>query len=162
MVSIVFEPAFAIPGQITRAPEKAIIEPSAFNASLPFPGYGLPGKIVSNAFVPVVAGADVVYGFLVRPFPTQGVNASDPLGTAVPPTTGEADVMVFGYLGVKCNAGTPVQGGAVYVRYANGSSGTPVGGIEATSVPGTNFVIANAQFQGPADANGNCEIRLDI
>lgn len=160
--SIVYRSAFGIPGNISRASEKSIVESSAFNSGLPFPGYGLPGKIVSDAFEPIAASADVVYGFLVRPFPTQGANASDPLGTSVPVTSGEASVLVFGYINVVCNSGTPAQGGAVYVRVAAAGSGTPIGGVEAALVAGDTVLIPGAIFTGPADAQGNCEIRFNV
>ncbi|MCZ6975328.1 hypothetical protein NH824_23645, partial [Salmonella enterica] len=83
-----------IPGDVTRQ-SAAKIEPQVLNSSLPFAGYGLFGKLASNKFVPVGSGdaATAVYGLLVRPFPITGANASDPLGTSVPPTTGIADVL---------------------------------------------------------------------
>ena len=160
--SIVFRAPFGIPGNLSRAPEKSIVESSSFDSALPFPGYGLPGKIVGDDFAPIAAAGDVVYGFLVRPFPTQGVNPSDPVGVSVPPTSGEADVLVFGYLNVVCNAGTPAQGGSVFVRVAAGAAGTPVGGIEAALVAGDTVQIPGAIFTGPADAQGNCEIRFNV
>lgn len=158
--AILYRAAFGIPGNLSRGAAHSIIEPAAFNSSLPFPGYGLPGKTAGGLFVPIAGLADVVYGFLARPFPTQGANASDPLGTSVPPTSGEADAMVFGYIDVVCNAGTPALGGAVYVRGANAAAGTPIGGIEAALVASTTVAIPGAQFMGPADANGNVSIRF--
>jgi hypothetical protein len=160
--AILYRAQFGIPGNISRASDKAVVEPVALNPSQPFPAYGLPGKIAGGYFVPIAAQADVVYGWLVRPFPTQGANASDPLGTSVPPTSGEGDALTFGYINAVCNAGAPVQGGSVYVRYANGTPGTPIGGIEATSVANTNAAIPGAIFMGPADATNNVEIRYSV
>ncbi len=164
MTAYLYRVPVGIPGDISRQ-SQAQVEAAAFNSAVPFPGYGLPGKLVLNGsianFEPISAVADVPYGFLVRPFPTQGANASDPLGTAVPSISGIASVMVKGYMTVKCNAGVPEQGGAVYVRYANGAANTPVGGIEAAAVANTTQAIPNARFMGPADANGNVEIYFD-
>ncbi|MBR7560107.1 hypothetical protein KC218_26515, partial [Mycobacterium tuberculosis] len=82
-----------------------------------FTGYGLFGKIVSGKFVPVGAGdtASSAYGLLVRPYPTTGGAASDPLGTATPPLGGIGDVMRRGYMTVKSNAGNPALNSQVYV-----------------------------------------------
>lgn len=156
--TIVYRTPFGVPGGLARAAANAIIEPQAFNSSLPFTAYGVPGKIVSGLFVPIAGQNDVVYGFLHRPFPSQGANASDPLGTSVPRTTGECNVMTFGYMTVVCNAGTPAAGGTVYVWTAASSGAHVQGGIEAAATAGSTIAIPNCRFMGPADASGNCEI----
>lgn len=158
MVAYAYRMPKGIPGNLSRTGTPTIIEAQPYDPSLPFSAYGLPGKIAGGQFVPISTSTDVVYGFLVRPFPITGANASDPLGTSVPPLKGLADVLRLGYIQVKCNAGTPALGGTVYVRYANGATGTPVGGIEATSVSGSNVAIPNCQFQDAADSGGNVEI----
>lgn len=154
---------FGIAGDVTRQSQSKI-ETGVLNASLPFAGYGLFGKNVSGKFVPVAGGdaATVVYGILVRPFPTQGANASDPLGTSVPPTTGLANVLRSGYISVKNNAGTPALGGPVYIRVADAAAGQPIGGIEAAADETDTILVAGAQFMGPADASGNVEIAFNI
>lgn len=163
MVAFATRMPYGIPGDSTR-PSQSTIESQVFNSALAFPGYGLPGKIVSNKFVPIASGdaASAIYGFLVRPFPITGANGSDPLGTSVPPTTGVADVMRRGYISVKNNAGTPAINGAVYVRVANAAAGKPIGGIEAVADSTNTVVISNCIFTGPADANGNVEIAFNI
>jgi hypothetical protein len=165
--TILFRMPFAVPGELSRAAGLATVEAQPLNPALPFPGYGLPGKIVNGLFVPITSVADVVYGFLVRPFPTQGANASDPLGTSVPPISGIANVMRRGYIGVTNNAGAPALNGPVFVRYAAGTVGTPIGGIEAVTSAGNNFIITGANgplatFMGPADAAGLTDIGFNI
>jgi hypothetical protein len=133
--ALLFRANNGVAGDLSRQSQEKSIEPQVLNSSLPFPGYGLPGKISSNKFVPI-AGSEVatdIYGFIVRPFPTTGANASDALGTSVPPTTGIANVLKSGYILVKSNNGTPALNGAVYVRTANASGAKVVGGIEATA-----------------------------
>jgi hypothetical protein len=158
---------FGVPGDLSR-PSVATVEAQPYNSSLPFASYGIPGKIANGLFVPISTSADIIYGFLVRPYPTTGANASDPLGTGVPLASALlANIMRRGYMNVVCNAGTPTLGGAVYVRYANGTLGTPIGGLEATSVGGSNFAITATNgspvyFTGPADGAGNCEIAYNI
>lgn len=152
-----------IPGDVTR-PSQATIETGIFNSAAAFAGYGLFGKIASGKFVPVGSGdaAAACYGVLVRPYPVTGANASDPLGTAVPPTTGTADVLRRGYINVKNNSGTPAAGGQVYIRVANASGGKPIGGIEAASDGANTIAPANCIFTGSADSSGNVEIAFNI
>jgi hypothetical protein len=50
----------------------------------------------------------------------------------------------------------------VYVRYANAAAGTPLGGVEATSVAGSNVALVGVAFMGPADASGNVEVAFNI
>jgi hypothetical protein len=163
MTAILTRMSQGFPGDITRQSQNTI-EAQVGNSSLPFPAYGVPGKIVSNAFVPIAAGdaATAIYGILVRPFPTQGANASDPLGTAVPATGGVKDVLKRGYVAVKCNNGTPAINGTVYVRVAAASGAKVIGGIEAASDSTNTVVMANAIFTGNEDASGNAEIAYNI
>lgn len=122
-----------IPGDISRR-QTTNVEGLVLNPSLPFASYGVPGKIVSGKFVPLVDSdvAASIYAFYVRPYPTTGGAASDPLGTGTPPAGGVGDGMKRGYMTVKNNAGTPALNAQVYVRVANPSSGKPINGIEAT------------------------------
>lgn len=163
MTAFVYRMPAGIPGDVSRQ-SAAKIETQLLDAAAAFAGYGLFGKIASGKFVPVGAGdaASAVYGLLVRPFPTQGANASDPLGAAVPKTTGPADVLRSGYITVKLNAGTAALGGGVYVRVANAATGKPIGGIEAAADGANTILVAGASFMGAADANGNVEIGFNI
>lgn len=153
-----------IAGDVTRQ-SVATIETQMLDSTAPFSAYGLFGKVNSNGkFAPVGSGdaASAVYGVLVRPFPTQGANASDPLGTSAPKTTGPADVLRRGYISVKLNAGTATLGGSVYVRVASASTGKPIGGIEAAADSTNTILVAGASFMSAADASGNVEIGFNI
>jgi hypothetical protein len=162
MTAYLYRMPSGIPGDVSR-PSQSTIETGFFNPSNPFSAYGLPGKIVSGQFVPLAANdpASVVYGFLVRPFPTTGANASDPLGTSVPPTSGECNILRRGYLTVLNVAGTPALNGAVYSRIAAASSPTFIGDIEAAAVSGDTIQL-NATFMNAGDASGNVEIGYNI
>lgn len=130
-----------IPGDVSRKLD-SVVEQCVLNPSLPFAGYGLPGKFAGGKLVPLVAGdlGSVVEAFNVRPYPTQTVNAD---GTGVSASV-IGDKLRFGFMTVQNNAGTPVQGGQVYVRTGNASAGKPIDGIEAvaenvvTAVAGAN------------------------
>ncbi len=163
MTAFLYRMPQGIAGDVTRQ-SVSTIETQIFDSSAPFSAYGLFGKIASGKFVPVGSGdtAASVYGLLVRPYPTQGANASDPLGTSVPKTSGAADVLRRGYVSVKLNAGTAALGGAVYVRVAAAATGKPIGGIEAAADSTNTIVVAGATFMGAADASGNVEIAFNI
>ncbi|WP_303678307.1 structural cement protein Gp24 [Ralstonia mannitolilytica] len=150
-----------IPGDVSR-PSQATIEPGIFDSSFPFASYGIPVKKVNGKIRPVASGdaATVIIGLLVRPFPTN--SSQDPLGTSTPPKTGVGDVMRRGYMTVQCNAGTPADGGTVYVRVAAPSGAKVIGGIEAAA-DGTNTVVmAGAAFRNAGDARGNVEIEYNL
>lgn len=161
--AILYRMPSGIPGAVTRQ-GVATIESVIHDQNNAFSAFGLFGKLSGGKFVPLGAGdaATAIYGLLVRPYPTQGANASDPLGTAVPPTIGVANVLRRGYIAVKLNAGTAALGGQVYVRIANAAAGKPINGIEAAA-DGTNTIaVAGATFMSAADASGNVEIAYNI
>jgi len=162
MNPILYRMPNGIPGDVTRR-QHATIEPQVFGAT-PFTAYGLPVKLSSGKVIPMGAGDATgnVFGFLVRPYPVTGANASDPLGTSVPPTSGQADVLRRGYLNAKCNVGTPALGGTVYMRVTANGGNTIIGGIEATADGANTITLSNCIFNGAADANGNVEIAVNI
>lgn len=135
--AILYRMPSGVPGDISRQ-SASLVDSGIYDnssSSYAFSAYGLPAKIVGGKLRPLADGdtAALITSFLVRPFPTTGASPSDPLGTAVPPTSGVASHMPRGYMTVVCNNGSPTKRGQVYVRVANPSSGKPVGGIEAAS-----------------------------
>lgn len=166
--AIAFRMNYGVPGDLSR-PSIATVEAQALGATA-FSAYGLPVKVVNGLVVPIAALNDVVYGMLVRSFPITGANASDPLGTSVPPTSGVANVMRRGYMtvNVQLGAGSCALGSPVYVRYQNPSGSQIVGGIEGASTGNTYQLSSTyafgsgAFFTGPADANGNAEIAFNL
>jgi hypothetical protein len=161
MVAFTYRMGHGVAGDLTRQ-SQATIEPQIFGAT-PFPAYGRFGKLVAGKLVPIGAGdtAALIHGLLLRPFPITGASPSDPLATAVPPTSGAADVLRRGWALVKNNAGAPAINGAVHIRVLNGTANQPIGGIEATSTADT-ITVANCKFSSPADANGIAEIEYSI
>lgn len=158
-VAYLYTPPYGVPGDISRPNAPYVVETQPLNSAAPFFGYGLAGKLVSGLFVPVTGTGDAVYGLLVRVYPAQGANASDPIGTAVPLTAGPANILCKGYMSVFCQLGTPALGSAVYVRYQNPTGSQVVAGLESGTT-GNNYLLTGAQWMGPADANGNAEISL--
>jgi hypothetical protein len=162
--AILFRMQAGIQGSVSRE-SKADIEAMAGNSGTPFPQFGLPGKLVGGLFVPLTAVGDVTpVGFLLRPFPTTGQNASDPLGTSVPQTTALANVLRRGYLSAFCqaNPGSIVFGGQVFLRYASPAGAAIVGGVEATAIGATTVALTNAFWASLPDANGIAEIAFNL
>lgn len=135
-----------IPGAVSRAGAPTTLEPNIISTATPPTLYGVPCALNANGHVrPIQAGdkASSVYGFLVRPYPTN--SSQQGVGAATPPTSGMCDLLKRGYLSVQVNgAAAAAKDGAVYVRVGNASSGKPIGGVEAgadtvvTSAAGTN------------------------
>lgn len=150
-------------GMITRV-DATDTEPQIIDSTTPPTAFGVPVKMVNGKIQPIAAGdtASVIYGFLVRPFPFQGQNIAQAIGTQVPPTSGTGDIMRRGYMSVKANAGTPAFGGAVYVRVATPSGAKVIGGIEAVADGANTVIVPTAQFKSAPDANGNVEIEYNI
>jgi hypothetical protein len=165
--AILYRMPNGVQGDLSR-PSQATVEAVALASGTPFTAYGTPGKISGNNFVPLTLVGDTTpYGFLVRPFPTTGVNANDALGVGVPATPaimGPGNVMRRGYMIVACNAGVPAFGGTVYYRYANPTGPLPLNGLEATSVGGSNVALLGVQWMGLIDvaAPGLAEISFNI
>lgn len=167
--AITYRMPFGVQGDVSRA-SIATIESQALGATA-FTQYGIAGKVVTGKFIPIAAQNDVVYGFLVRPFPITGANASDALGTSVPPLTGIANILRRGYFvaSVQLGGATAALGSGVFLRYQNPSGLQIVGGVDgATS--GNNYQLTatyslsggGAYFTGPTDANGLAEIAFNI
>jgi hypothetical protein len=106
----------------------------------------------------------VEYGILVRPFPAQSSN--NDAGAGGVPSAGIVDVLRRGYISVKLNGSTAATpGGTVYVRVANGTSDSPVGGFEAAAsgTDGADTVaMTKAFFTSAADADGNVELEFNL
>lgn len=163
MVAFTYRMPAGIPGVVNRI-QSATIETQIIDAAAPPGAYGVPVTIVAGKIQPVGTGdaAAAVYGFNVRPFPTQG-NGVDGLGVSTPPVSGITDILKRGYLSVKLNGTTAAaKNGAVYIRVAAAATGKPIGGLEAAADSTNTIAVANAYFTGPADAGGITEIAFNI
>lgn len=147
-----------IAGDVSRKSHSTI---EAHVVGAQFAGFGLFGKLhaTTGKFVPLTNADTVVYGLLVRAYPTQ--TAQNELGKAVPNATGMTDVLRRGYMTVKNHAGLVVKGAAVFVRINNATADKPLGGVEAIA-DGANTIAVNAIFMHEADAQGNVEISFNI
>lgn len=157
------------PGDINRT--HPFSAPSGqMDATTPVRRYGDPVLFGTNTVRGFVAGDQAgvtkLKGVLVRPYPvsqtTGGMSAS--FGTATPPGANTVcDYLEDGFIMVKIDniaAGAPTKGSAVFV-WATATAGNDIqGGFRAAASAGNTCAITNAEFNGPPDANGVCELRI--
>lgn len=175
--AITFRMAYAIPGDLAQGAGRANVKAEVFGTT-PFLSYGVAATLSSGTVIPINsnlgATANSVYGWLVRPFPLQEfASPSSTLNTslsALPPTSGIANIMTEGYIGVfvQSGASSVVEGGIVYIYYAATSGAHIIGGVEGTT-SGSNFAVTNTTnsrktcyFTGPCDANGFTVVAFGI
>lgn len=138
-------------GAVTRL-EVAKIEPNIMDPDTPVTVYGVPVIKTSGKICPF-AGSGTIYGFLVRPYPTQSETNTQVIGSATPSENQTCDILRSGYMTVKNTLGTAAIDGAVYVNDTTGL-------VQASAVGGT--AVTGAAFMGAADADGNVEIVYNI
>lgn len=141
-----------VAGDMTRR-ESAVISAEILDGTTTPTVFGSPVTMVSGKIQPINADSEVVYGFLVRPYPAQGTS-NEALEAATPNKEQIADVMRRGYMTVKCTLGTPTKNDPVYVNWDDGTLQTTQGGNED--------LIPECYFTGVGDANGNVEISFGI
>jgi len=168
MVAFLFRMPSGIPGAVNRN-EMSTIEAQIVLSTNPPTAYGVVVVMdaATNKIRPFI-GTDTaasVYGINVRPYPTQSsASQNEPLGTAVPPTSGITNILKRGYISVLLGGVTAAaKNGVVFVRIALPVAGKPLGGFEAVA-DGVNTIALSpgTYFMGPSDAQGNTEIAFNI
>lgn len=159
MVAYITRMPAGIPGNISRTDSLTVQQEMLDTSNLP--AFGGFVKLVSGRIQAIASGdaATVIYGLLVRSFPTQ--SPTNAFGAASPIAGDLVDVMRRGYMQVALAAGTAAKGAQVFVRVTAGS-GRAVGAIETVADSGNCVAVANCFFMGPADASGNVEIAFNI
>jgi hypothetical protein len=156
------------PGDINRTHPFSVL-PAQADGTTPPRRYGDPIIFGTNTIRGFVAGDTAVTklrGVLVRPYPVSqtsgGMSAS--FGAATPPGANSVlDYIEDGFVMVKVDnigAGAPSKGSAVFVWCAASAGNDVQGGFRCAASAGNTAAIANAEFNGPADANGVAEIRI--
>lgn len=133
--SILYRMPAGIAGDVTRG--DATIEPNILGADVAF---GAPVEMSDGKIVAYAGG--VLYGFLVRPYPTQG----GPTGMTAAgklPSGSTCDVLRRGYISATLARGTAAKGGKAYLRVA-ADTGKAVGELEATADVGARSISGAA------------------
>lgn len=163
-----FRMGAGFPGDVNRTHPASIVQ-GLQDGTTPVRRYGDPVLYGTNTIRGFVADDTAVTrlkGVLVRPYPTQqtsgGMSAS--IGAATPPGANNVqDYIEDGFVMVKVDnigAGSPTKGSAVFVWCAASAGNDVQGGFRAAASAGNTAAIANAEFMGPPDASGVCEIRV--
>jgi hypothetical protein len=165
--AILYRMAAGVPGDVTRSAMGLTVEPqiitTAGQANAPAAyGIGVLLDATTGKVRQPTAGDTAIYGILVRPFPIQGQTPNEPLGTNTPPVQGTCDVLRRGYIAALVSGVTgATKNGPVYCRTV-AAANRPVGAFEAAADGGNSFLVPNAFWMGPADANGISEIAYNI
>lgn len=172
-VAIPYRMAAGYPGDVNRT-HPASIEPTLIDSTSPPTAYGQPTVVdpTTQGVRPFAAGDTALtgsYGATVRPYPFQQSSGSNygaaTLGAAVPPVSGQMDVLRSGYIISKLSGATqPVKGGAVFVWCAASAGAHVQGGFEAAASAGNTAALDpnHYSFNGVPDANGNVEISFNV
>lgn len=152
--------------------QESTLEPNMLDVTNPPTAYGDPVKMGANGRIQALAPGDTaaaIYGWLVRPYPTQAAASGypqAPFGAAAPVPGYACDVMKRGYMVVNLQGATAAApGGAVFVRVSGTvPSGGKLNGVEA-AVDGTAAntpQVPGTYFKGAADNYGSTEIAYNL
>lgn len=127
-----------IPGDVSRK-EGVVVEAAQYDATNPPAAFGQPvvldgtSKNIRHLLASDTQNT-LIWGFLIRPFPTSNANTTDGLGTSIPNVASLADVAKKAYLNVLLqNSTASAKGGQVYARKAVTAGNLVQGGIEAAA-----------------------------
>lgn len=135
--------------------KNTVVETGVLDTTTPPTQFGVPVKLTASGDVSAIeAGdtADVFYGIIVRCNPDKTADANfNGFGAGSPDPEQIASIAVGGpgYVTVLCSVGTPVKGGAVYMRVVEALP-KMIGDLEADSDGGNSVVVPELVW----DANG--------
>lgn len=168
-VAFTYRMGSGYPGDVNRTHPASIV-PAQMDGTTPVRRYG--DAVIfgaANTIRGFAAGDTAVTklrGVLVRPYPTQqtsgGMGAT--IGAATPPGANSVvDYIEDGFVMVKVDnvaAGAVVKGSPVFVWCVASAGNDIQGGFRTAVSAGNTAAIANAEFNGPVDADGIAEIRV--
>lgn len=160
MTAYLYQAPNGVPGSVSRT-EGSIIEPADLVAvSGTFAqAFGIPMKYVAGGISQYAVGdtASVFAGVLLREVPSISGNTNQSFTNTIPNPVQIQGLMRRGYVSVVCTIGTPVRGGAVYVRVV--ATGGAPGDWEATADGTNNVLITGVTWATDGkDAANNAEI----
>jgi hypothetical protein len=148
----------------TNRQQASTVERQVMSAAAPATVYGVmmtmdtaTGTVRIPTAGDTLAGpTNPLYGFLVRPYPTN--SSQDALGVSTPMTSaqgGEANILKRGYMTVRLyGVATVVKGQQVNVSLTVAASDVS-GGVTGSAASATILAIPNCYFMGPAFTDPN-------
>lgn len=176
MVAFLTNMPAGFPGVLTRT-EHATVEGQPINTTTPPLTYGAAVAMdVATGTIRQATTTDtaaLIYGFLVRPYPTQGFGSpagslNDPIypgAQTPPPTSGTSDVMRRGYILCRFGGATAAVKGAAANMWIGATAGAQVQGNITAVTPGAGTCIAlpGAIFMSTATTAGDIvEVAFNI
>lgn len=161
MTAFLYRAPSGVAGDITRQ-QDTIVESGLLNASAAPAAFGAPVKIVSGKFEKIASGDDAAdfAGVLSRIAPSIAGDMSQTFASATPNAESVQGIVVKGYMNVKCAVGTPVRGGAVYMRVV-AATGKAIGDFEATADSTNSVALTGVTWAVDGkDADSVAEIRI--
>jgi hypothetical protein len=137
--SYLYNAPAGVPGTVTRLQDSTVDTVLLGEA---FTAFGVPFKFNSaGKAVNIESGdaATLVKGFIARSVPSISGASGEAFGDGAPSQDSPCGGLRKGFISVKCNVGTPVKGGQVFIRNV-AATGKPVGSLETAAV--TDEVVA--------------------
>lgn len=163
MSAILYDAPAGVPGDLNDA-LNTVVESWILDSTLVPTNFGAPVKVVAGKIAKIESGdtAADFYGILSRSVPTAGASLTEILNVSVPNPDTIQGVVVGGpgYVLVACTIGTPVKGGAVYMRVT--AVPGAVGDLEATPDGAENVLLPNVTWQvSGKDSNNITAVRVN-
>jgi hypothetical protein len=165
--SILYTAPAGIAGAITRV-DDTTVEPGFLAAANGPTLFGQPVKVEAGTGKFLLMGLTSVaadfYGILIREVPSIGNSTTlQGLADGGPNLSTAHGIAVRGYMNVVCPQGTPVRGGAVYVRVVDGGAGKAVGQFEAVADGANSVLIPSLSWavNGKEASTNIAEIRVN-
>lgn len=161
MTAFLYRAPSGVAGDVTRQ-QDTVVESGLLNASAAPTAFGAPLKIVSGKFEKIASGDDAAdfAGILSRVAPSIAGDTAETFASGTPNVESVQGIVVAGYVNVKCTVGTPVRGGAVYMRVV-AASGKAIGDLEASSDSTNSVALTGVTWAVDGkDASNVAEIRI--
>lgn len=163
--AILYSAPAGVPGDLNDI-LNTVVESWILDPVLTPTDFGVPVKVVDGKIAKIEAGdtAADFYGILSRSVPTMSASLTVDLNTSTPNPNTVSGVVVGGpgYVLVKCTIGTPVKGGAVYMRVV-AAVGKAVGDLEADADGTDNVLLTNVIWAvAGKDSNNVSAVRVSV
>lgn len=161
MTAYLYRAPSGVAGDVTRQ-QDTVVESGLLNSAKAPTAFGAPLKLVSGKFEKLESGdaASVFAGVLSRIAPSIAGDTAQTFASGTPNVNSVQGVVVKGYINVVCAVGTPVRGGAVYVRIT-ADTGKAVGDFETAADSGKCVALDGVTWAVDGkDASNVAEIRI--
>lgn len=161
MTAFLYRAPSGVAGDITRQLD-TVVESGLLNAAKAPAAFGAPVKITNGKFEKIESGDDAAdfFGILSRIAPSIAGDTAQTFASGTPNAESVQGIVRAGYVNVVCTVGTPVRGGAVYMRVV-AATGKAIGDLEATADSTNSVALTGVTWAVDGkDASNVAEIRI--